>query len=262
MEASSTCHWGQWLNIVLTYDPLGVSRSLLNFVNILLPCMYTLKCLRTNTEKLAILLADSLTTRARTLNWSPIPEWRENKPTLFCLNCRIISLFLVSKLDATINCKVILPVNRKGQFICSFQPCFVIDSSSISFEPSASSIDEWKGMETAFRLQDLNQQPRVSFPQIQSPNIFSLSSTRWEKKGAETVLSYESLQSMRGFRFSEGKKQTNPPTNKAWILLNLGVKTWSYWQVLITLATTSFSILNKCNMTNLLLVFFSGRNLK
>ena len=117
--------------------------------------MYTLKCLRTNTEKVAILLADSLTTRARTLNWSPIPEWTENKPTLSCLNCRIISLFLVSKLDATINCKVILPVNKKGQFIRSFQPCFVIDSSFIFFEPSASSIDEWKGIEPHFACKTL-----------------------------------------------------------------------------------------------------------
>ena len=109
--------------------------------------MYTLKCLRTNTEKVAILLADSLTTRARTLNWSPIPEWTENKPTLSCLNCRIISLFLVSKLDATINCKVILPVNKKGQFICSFQPCFVIDSSfmfSEPWRPRSMNEREWK----------------------------------------------------------------------------------------------------------------------
>ena len=163
MKASSTCHWGQSLNIVLTYDPLGEIRLTFKLYEYFL-ALYTLKCLRRNTEKLTILLADSLTTRARTLNWSPIPEWRENKLTLSCLNCRIISLYLVSKLDATINCKVILPVNKKGQFIGSFQPCFVIDSSFMFFEPSASSIDEWKGMETAFRMQDLNQQPRVSFP--------------------------------------------------------------------------------------------------
>ena len=132
MEASSTCHWGQSLNIVPTYDPLGEIRLTFKLCEYFL-ALYTLKCLRRNAEKLTILLADSLTTRARTLNWSPIPEWRENKLTLSCLNCRIISLYLVSKLDAKINCKVILPVNKKGQFIRSFQPCFVIDSSFIAF---------------------------------------------------------------------------------------------------------------------------------
>ena len=82
------------------------------------------------------------------------------------------------------------------------------------FEPSAFSIDEWKGMETAFRLQDLNQQPRVSFPQTESEHIFFILNSV-EKKWAETVLPYESLQSMRGFRFSEGKnKQTHKQTKR------------------------------------------------
>ena len=210
MEASSTCHWGQSLNIVLAYDPLGEIRLTFKLCEYFL-AMYTLKCLRRNTEKLTILLADSLTTRARTLNWSPIPEWRENKLTLSCLNCRIISLYLVSKLDATINCKVILPVNKKGQFIRSFHSCFVIDSSFMFFEPSASSIDEWKGMETAFRMQDLNQQPRVSFPQIQSPSIFSLSSTRWEKNGLKR---YCLMNLYKACEVSDSQKVKSKQTHK------------------------------------------------
>ena len=118
----------------------------------------------------------------------------------------------MSKLDATINCKVILPVNKKGQFIRSFQPCFVIDSSFMFFKPSASSFDEWKGMETAFRLQDLNQQPRVSFPQIQSPSIFSLSSTRWKQNGLKR---YCLMNLYKACEVSDSQKgKTNKRTNK------------------------------------------------
>jgi len=82
------------------------------------------------------------------------------------------------------------------------------------FEPSASSIDEWKGMETAFRLQDLNQQQRVSFPQIQSRSIFSLSSTRWEKMGWNGTVLWIFTKHVR-FQILKGKnKQTHKQTNR------------------------------------------------